>query len=187
MTQTESDLPPLQALDDLDSTGNSFRKCLHELQAICHLKKKLPTTFELAGVRLVPNKDRAYGGFSDTFEGTLGRDVCIKQLRISSSGDREKVQKVLHLLNLRLDGHLLTNPKLFCKEAIVWKRLNHPNIVPFKGVTLDPLQLISEWMPGGELREYIRTNKRANRIGLVCPFLPTPKLYLTLSSVAGHR
>ena len=58
---------------------------------------------------------------------------------------------------------------MFCKEAVVWKRLNHPNIVPFKGVTFDPLQLISEWMPGGELRDYVRKNRDTSLVSLVSP------------------
>ncbi|KAF9642665.1 kinase-like protein, partial [Thelephora ganbajun] len=55
----------------------------------------------------------------------------------------------------------------FCKEAVVWKQLDHPNIVPFKGATLDPLQLVSEWMPGGELREYVKNNSGTNPISLL--------------------
>jgi hypothetical protein len=43
--------------------------------------------------------------------------------------------------------------------------------VPFKGVTFDPLQLVSEWMPGGELREYVKEHRDTNLIGLVGPFL----------------
>jgi len=50
---------------------------------------------------------------------------------------------------------------------VVWKHLDHPNIVPFKGVTFEPLQLVSEWMPGGELREYIENNPHADLLGLV--------------------
>ena len=53
----------------------------------------------------------------------------------------------------------------------MWKRLNHTSIVPFRGVTLDPLQLVSEWMPGGELREHLKKNQSANPISLVRPFL----------------
>jgi serine/threonine protein kinase len=49
----------------------------------------------------------------------------------------------------------------------VWKRLTHPNIVPLLGVTLVPPQLISEWMSGGDLRDYIKKNPDANRLGLV--------------------
>jgi serine/threonine protein kinase len=64
----------------------------------------------------------------------------------------------------------------------VWKRLNHPNIVPFKGVRLDPPQLISEWMPNGELRAYIKRNRGANLIGLVSSF-PLVPTYLTSHSL----
>jgi len=48
----------------------------------------------------------------------------------------------------------------------VWKRLGHPNIVPFLGITPTPLQLISKWMPGGNLTEYIKKCPGADRLGL---------------------
>ena len=51
----------------------------------------------------------------------------------------------------------------------MWKCLDHPNIVAFKGATLNPLQLVSEWMPGGELRRYLKKNPDANHINLVGP------------------
>jgi serine/threonine protein kinase len=72
---------------------------------------------------------------------------------------------------------------MLCREAIVWKRLDHPNIVPFKGVTLNPLQLVSDWMPGGELREYVKKNPNANPISLVrqLPSVSTQRLTLLLS------
>ena len=54
----------------------------------------------------------------------------------------------------------------------MWRRLSHPNIVPFMGVTLEPLQLVSGWMPGGELRSYVRENPHANLISLVSQLLP---------------
>ena len=47
------------------------------------------------------------------------------------------------------------------------KRLTHPNIVPLLGITPDPLQLISEWMPGGDLTDYIKKHSGADRVGLV--------------------
>jgi len=49
----------------------------------------------------------------------------------------------------------------------VWKRLKHENIVPFLGITTNPFQLISEWMPGGVLTDYVRGNPSADRRGLV--------------------
>ena len=55
----------------------------------------------------------------------------------------------------------------------MWKRLTHPNILPLLGVTLTPLQLISDWMPGGDLPGYIEKQSRADRLRLVgvCPAL----------------
>ena len=49
----------------------------------------------------------------------------------------------------------------------MWKRLCHPNIVPFVGVTLDPLQIITRWMLNGTLTEFIEENPGVNRISLV--------------------
>ena len=66
----------------------------------------------------------------------------------------------------------------------MWKYLNHPNIVPFKGVTLNPIQLVSEWTPCRELKEYIKENRRADLIGLVSSCLPAYKHHLILFSVA---
>jgi len=49
----------------------------------------------------------------------------------------------------------------------MWKRLTHSNIVPLLGITITPLQLISNWMSGGHLPEYLRENPGADRLGLV--------------------
>ena len=49
----------------------------------------------------------------------------------------------------------------------MWKRLEHKNIVPFLGTTPSPLQLISEWMTGGDLTEYIKKQPGVDRLGLV--------------------
>ena len=48
------------------------------------------------------------------------------------------------------------------------KRLTHPNILPLLGVTITPLQLISTWMPGGDLTGYIKNHPDADTLGLVC-------------------
>ena len=55
----------------------------------------------------------------------------------------------------------------FCREAIMWKHLTHPNIVSLLGVTPTPFQLVSNWMSGGDLPEYIKNNSDADLLGLV--------------------
>ena len=54
----------------------------------------------------------------------------------------------------------------------MWRRISHPNIVPFLGVTEAPapLCMISEWMPNGHVRNYVRKNPEASRLQLVCLF-----------------
>ena len=49
----------------------------------------------------------------------------------------------------------------------MWKHLAHPNIVPLFGITPVPLQLISEWIPGGDLTEYVKNHPETDRLGLV--------------------
>ena len=49
----------------------------------------------------------------------------------------------------------------------MWKHLVHPNIAPLLSVTLDPIQLISDWMSGGNLTKYIANNPDADRLCLV--------------------
>jgi len=55
----------------------------------------------------------------------------------------------------------------FFKEVVIWKRLRHPNVVSFIGVTMEPLQIVSEWIPNGTLTQYVKNNPGASRIGLV--------------------
>jgi hypothetical protein len=49
----------------------------------------------------------------------------------------------------------------------VWKRLTHPNILPLLGITVAPLQLISDWMSAGDLPGYIKKNPGVDRLELV--------------------
>jgi serine/threonine protein kinase len=61
----------------------------------------------------------------------------------------------------------------------VWKHLRHQNIVSLIGITSTPLQVVSEWMPGGDLTEYIKTHPDTDRLGLVGVLPPVPNVMLT--------
>ena len=58
-------------------------------------------------------------------------------------------------------------PQTFHRVAVLWKHLEHPNIVPLLGVTINPLRLVSTSMPGGNLTEYITSHPTADKISLV--------------------
>ena len=67
---------------------------------------------------------------------------------------------------------------------MVWKRLEHRNIVPLLGITSTPLQLISEWMPGGDLTEYIKKCPGADRLNLVST--PAVAFYPALTPATSY-
>jgi len=50
---------------------------------------------------------------------------------------------------------------------VIWKRLKHVNVVPFIGVTFDPLQIVSEWMSGGDLTAHVKSKPQTSRVVLV--------------------
>ena len=58
----------------------------------------------------------------------------------------------------------------FCHEAVIWKRLSHPNLLPFLGVneTLFRLAMVSEWMEHGTVLQFVKRNVATNRLKLVC-------------------
>lgn len=49
----------------------------------------------------------------------------------------------------------------------MWKKIQHQNIVPFTGVVIEPLQIVSEWIPNGTLTKYVEKNPGVDRIALV--------------------
>ena len=71
----------------------------------------------------------------------------------------------------------------FHQVTVVWKHLTHPNIVPLLGVTINPPQLISDWMPGGSLTEYISSHQDTDRMSLVSDLSASLCETLTLSLV----
>ena len=60
----------------------------------------------------------------------------------------------------------------------MWKYTAHPNLIPLLGLTLKPLQLVSEWITGGYLTEYIKKHPDVDRLSLVgvLPVLFAPTL-----------
>ena len=57
----------------------------------------------------------------------------------------------------------------FCKEVVTWKSLQHPNVLPLLGVTMGErlFAMVSEWMVNGNIVEFIKAHREANRFKLV--------------------
>ena len=73
---------------------------------------------------------------------------------------------------------------------MTWKSLLHPNVLPLLGVTMSHkhFAMISEWMANGNINEFLRDNRDADRFELVkchsC-FLPDPTLMMLSNSSKG--
>lgn len=88
-------------MNRLIRTGGSPRKCLHILRKISSAQGVLPSTYEISGtLSPFPGSPVAHGGFGEVQQGSLSttrrEDVCIKKLRLYSSGDQEKFIEVSH-------------------------------------------------------------------------------------------
>jgi len=92
------------------------------------------------------------GGFADVWKGAYcGRDVAVKVLRTYSTSDLQKIV-----------GR-------FCKEVVMWKFLQHPNVLPLIGVTMSETRfaMVSDWMVNGNINGFVRAHPEVDRLNLL--------------------
>jgi len=127
-----------------------FRKCLRALKKMCGQARRLPSSYLIS--HDFPNGlPIARGGSADVWDGTLnGVRVAIKAFRISLADDIQSIDKA------------------FCEEVVVSRRMSHPNLVQFLGVSsLRPFCMVSQWMAHGNVRDYVCSNPTTDRLKLL--------------------
>lgn len=124
----------------------------------------LPTSYSLSSHLLqIDHEPFAPGGSCDVYRGTLrGSKVCIKRIR-----DVQGKAAQVRLRCPRFFCMPTNGTQTFCREAVVWKRLTHPNVLPLLGITLTPFQFISNWISGGNLLQYVQKHPDADQLRLV--------------------
>ncbi|KAF9256314.1 kinase-like protein [Marasmius fiardii PR-910] len=143
-------LDDMQLLADCPSTSTELRPIV--LTIMLRLSKKsglYPTCLAIQNVKKLGKYPVAHGGFGDVWKGVIGESdvpVCLKTVKTYLNSDVEKLCK----------GYL--------REAIVWRQLEHPNLLPFLGIYYlendQQLCLISPWMERGNLVQYVRSTPR---------------------------
>ncbi|KAJ7174577.1 kinase-like domain-containing protein, partial [Mycena filopes] len=110
-----------------------------------------PRCFPLTGLELV-GPQIAGGGFGDIWKGLVGgQSVSVKIMRIYQDRD----------IALAL--------KEFSREAIIWRQLCHPNLLPFFGLFYreERLCLVSPWMENGNILQYLIKHPGVARLPLI--------------------
>ncbi|KAE9384467.1 hypothetical protein BT96DRAFT_842157 [Gymnopus androsaceus JB14] len=99
---------------------------------------KSPSSLVMRGVLREGNNPVAGGGFA--------------VLRLVIEPDEEARKKIR---------------KQFCNEAILWRQLKHPNILPLLGVNAELFNpsfcLISPWMANKDIISYLKQNFKHSR------------------------
>ncbi|KAF5345121.1 hypothetical protein D9757_013866 [Collybiopsis confluens] len=132
------------------------RRCLRILRHLSSVHHILPMSLTVVDIRQRDRHPVAGGGFSDIWRGTLGEKlVCLKVLRIVSEPD-ENVRE-----NIRMR---------FYSEALIWRQLKHPNILPLLGVNVELFTpsfcLISPWLANKDVISFLKQNPLHNRLSV---------------------
>jgi hypothetical protein len=103
------------------------------------------------------------------YEGTLhGSKVRVLRITSYPEGNLRNVTEVRLACHVSPISQRLQNPQALRHAAIVWKYLTHRNIAPLLGVTLDPLQFVSDWTSDEDLNGYVINHPDADKLSLVC-------------------
>ncbi|TDL24594.1 kinase-like protein [Rickenella mellea] len=145
-----------QTLLDQDNLQTKSRSLLaRALARLAKSSKCYPDCLILTAIRRTGTDPVAGGGFSDVWKGYFAEEtVAMKALRIYKQSVRECVLKE------------------FSHEAVIWRQLRHPNILPFYGVfkgdaLFDRLCLISPWMDAGNVNDYLGDHPDSDRLSLL--------------------
>ncbi|KAK1224262.1 hypothetical protein PQX77_012840 [Marasmius sp. AFHP31] len=137
--------------DEADlTTDKSYRKrCI---QCLCEAVKRYQTLPPTLFLRDIEKEHSSWplrgGGFADIWKGRStsdGRSLCLKVLRMFAESDEVRRKKIV---------------SEFCREALVWRQLNHPNVLPFLGVNTELFApgfcLVLPWMENGDILKYMK-------------------------------
>ncbi|KAJ7886908.1 kinase-like domain-containing protein [Mycena leptocephala] len=122
------------------------RRIIRKLSEVCD---KLPSALFVTGVSGCPEHPTFGGGFGDVYCAShSGKAVALKVMRHFSQGAK--------LRDIRLK---------ICREALVWRDLHHPHILPLIGIDRDTfpfLAMVSPWMEHGTVLNYLDCYGRAD-------------------------
>ncbi|KAJ6466800.1 kinase-like domain-containing protein [Mycena sanguinolenta] len=140
-TDAQRLLDLLQDLLDLDAFSVVKPTIFQALLRLSRPSGVHPRCFALSGLQKVGQQVTG-GSFGDIWKGLVrGQSVCVKVMRVFEDSDIEDALKE------------------FGREALIWRQLCHPNVLPFFGVYYldDRPCLVSPWMEDGHIMKFLKT------------------------------
>ncbi|KAJ6622329.1 kinase-like domain-containing protein [Mycena sp. CBHHK59/15] len=143
----------VQDLLDYDSSSTVRPLLFKALIRLSRASGLHPRCFALSGLETSGHQVAA-GGSGDIWKGLVrGQSVSVKVMRIFQKADVEAALKE------------------FGREALIWRQLSHPNLLPFFGLYYlnARLCLVSPWMVNGNILEFLRKDlvSYADRVSLI--------------------
>ncbi|KAJ7779202.1 hypothetical protein B0H16DRAFT_808645 [Mycena metata] len=142
----------LQALLDLEPFSAVKPMIWKTLVRLSRASSLHPGCFPITGLQRV-GQVVAGGGFGDIQKGLVnGQSVSIKIMRIFQDTGVEAALKD------------------FSQEALIWRQLSHPNLLPFYGLYYleDRLCLVSPWMEHGNIMDFLaKKPPNIHRVSLI--------------------
>ena len=79
----------------------------------------------------------------------------------------------------------------YCKEVIIFRQLNHPNVLRIEGAARSVFNtsdycMVSQWMNNEDILKYVTQHPRTNRLELVRLMRQRPDFVLTRTHVVGR-
>ncbi|KAK1216388.1 Rho guanine nucleotide exchange factor [Marasmius sp. AFHP31] len=133
-----------QQLSEQTRDVNLRSSIIHAIIELSESSGLFPQCLQIGGVEDVSDYPVEYGGFADIWTGSVGgMRVALKVVRYRFHSQRKH------------------NPiKAFVREAMIWRNMIHPNVLPFTGMYwFNPAQgqlcLVSPWMESGNLLQFL--------------------------------
>ncbi|KAH7925401.1 kinase-like protein [Leucogyrophana mollusca] len=154
-SNAQSLLDLFQALLDRPNLGSARPSIVRAVVDLSRKTGLYPECLILRGVKIRGKEPVCGGSFGDIYKGKVaGQAIAIKVMRVYNA--------------TAIEGAI----KVFSREAVLWRQLSNPNVLPFYGVYRSPetaskLCLVSPWMENGNITQYLEKTPTADRRPLV--------------------
>lgn len=150
-------------MDDVEFNFDA-RRLLVKLSIACDL---LPSSLFIQGVTRQEQEATFGGAFGDIYRACYqGEDVALKRIRVFQRDSSQHETRRVSVCPSRFPKIHMRVRQKFCREALLWQRLDHPFVLPFRGIDSESfpffLCMVSPWCHHGTILKHLKDTGNAN-------------------------